>query len=93
MNAVSSASQRVLRVLIGVHGAAEDHDRVPFRRVARRLGAVGREPAVEALAPLERDPFEQPAAAGLAVLVDDGQDAHVPTVSAPGARKAGELGT
>ena len=37
MNAASLGEPRVLGVLVGVHRAAEDHDRVPVRRGRRRL--------------------------------------------------------
>ena len=52
---------RVLRILVGVHGAAEDHDRVPLGRVAGRRVAVHHDPAFELVPLVGRDSLEEPA--------------------------------
>ena len=78
----------VLGVGVRVHRAAEDHDRVPRAGVAGRRAAVRGEPAVEPVAALADDALEQAAAAGLGVLVDNGEDAHAADCSPAPARRA-----
>ncbi len=53
---------RMLRVLVGVHRAPEDHDRVVRRRVGL-VRPVRRHPALVRVPGLDRDRLEQPAAA------------------------------
>ena len=72
----------MLRVLVGVHRAAEDHHRVPAARLARRAIPVRDDPAVELVASLDDDLLEEPATTGLRRVVDDREHAHRPIVGA-----------
>ena len=67
----------MLGVLVGVHRAAEDHDRVvPLRCVQRRHVVLHHHDPLEPVAALLDEILEQPTAAGRAGLVDDREDAH-----------------
>ena len=67
---------RVLAVLVGVHRAAEHHDRVVVFRSVEGRGVVRDADAVEPVAALLDDVLEQPAATRRGGLVDDREDAH-----------------
>ena len=68
---------RMLGVLVGMHRAAEDHDRVVPLRVVERRGVVVRDAhPLEPVAALLDEILEQAAAAGRSGLVDDREDAH-----------------
>ena len=51
MKPISPAEPRVLRVLVGVHRAAEDHDRVPVAAAARARRRRSRRPSGRAWSP------------------------------------------
>ena len=71
----------MLGVLVRVHRAAEDHDRVvALRRVGLRT-AVDRDPALQHVAALPDEVLEQAPAAGRRGLVDDREDAHATSVA------------
>ena len=71
----------MLGVLVRVHRAAEDHDRVvALRRVGLRT-AVDGDPALQHVAALPDEVLEQAPAAGRRGLVDDREDAHATSVA------------
>ena len=66
----------MVRLLVGVHGAAERHHRVVFPRIGGRLPLIGDVPVVEPDAPLADRLGED--AGPRVVLMDQRQDSHRP---------------
>ncbi len=81
----------MLRVLVGVHRAPEDHHGVPAPRIAGGGVAVRHEPPVEVISPVDDDALEQTAPTRDGRVVDDREHAHAATVApCPGAPGAGQ---